>query len=387
MVNDPVRGLIWVATADTQLGRVIVSLNPTNGAVSEPIVLKGQPGQLAISRNARYLYSTLRDAPGVERIDLDLRRPDVTIELGTITNNFSYYAADIEVLEGDGTSILVSRRAGPSGKHLGLAVFDGTVQRPETTAATLAANRIEATAATNVFIGYDAQTAQHWLRRFIVDGNGVHVDESIATLWTDGTNYEEIRANHSDTVVTKRGTVFDARNLGLKGLAGPPYGYAYPIVDLANQRIFRVMRNMISSSDLHTLAEMDRRYLEGSMDFEPDAAVRWGEDGFAIAYASHSIQIVRWSDVLPGTDGRKLRDVRSTVEGGLQFTTTYRPNAEPRLVVWTSEDLQTWTEQTTGWREEILHEGWDPQSYRESRITIDANGSVSKFVKIAPASD
>ena len=136
------RGLIWASTADLTLGNVIVSVNPTNGAVSEPIKLQGKPARLAISRNGRYLYATLLDAPAVQRVDLDSRQPDLRIALGMSTNGIPYYAEDIEALDGDGTSIIVSRHAGPKGPYQGMAVFDVAMQRPETVAETLVANRI-----------------------------------------------------------------------------------------------------------------------------------------------------------------------------------------------------------------------------------------------------
>jgi hypothetical protein len=378
-VSDPLRELIWVSTADFQLGNAIVSLNPTNGIVSEPITFQGKPGQLAISRNGRYLYAILQDAPAVQRIALDLRLPDLRIPMGVITNNIPYYAQDIEVLDGDGTSFIISRRAGPNGKYQGLAVFDGAVQRPETAPSTLVANSIEATAATNVFIGWDWETSEHWLRRFIVDANGVHADEAVAA--TAAGLLGDIHANHSDIVVADGGSVLDARTLALKGRTQPDYANGYPIVDIANDRIFRISGSDLYSFDPDTLEESDRLNLRGS-SFGPKAAVRWGDDGFAMITDSGFIQIVRWSRALPNTSGPKLRGVVANATGELEFRMTYRPGAAGAIRVWTSEDLQTWTEQIAGWREEALNDGWDGGVYRESRIIIENNGASSRFVKI-----
>ena len=73
LIYDSTRKLLWASlpgTVDAPLGRSLVSINPTNGLMSDPIAINANPvGKcMALSANGRYLYVGLSDAPGSRQI-------------------------------------------------------------------------------------------------------------------------------------------------------------------------------------------------------------------------------------------------------------------------------------------------------------------------------
>ncbi|MDX1927594.1 MAG: hypothetical protein SFV81_13820 [Pirellulaceae bacterium] len=309
IVYDPTRNLLWLSIPSSvaaPLGKSVLSLDPLTGLMSDPIPVNAAPTSLAISANGQYLYVGLNDVPEVQRINLATRTPDLRIPLGSDSFLGSYYAEDMEVLSGDGTSLLVSlRNIGYSPRHEGVAVYDGAVKRPNQTSGHTGSNRIEATASANIFVGYNNETTDFGLRKMQIDAQGVTTTQTVKNLISGfGTEI----SGAGNTLLSSNGKLVNSSSLTLIS-ALPVSGR--PCVDAPYKRAYMVIGNALRSYDAVTGTAGSYLVLPTTMTGDwALKCVRWGVDGFAIL-GSDKIFIARWSEAVPlGADinGNSIAD-------------------------------------------------------------------------------
>jgi hypothetical protein len=294
LIYDATRNLLWATipnTVDPPLGRSIVSISPLNGIVSDPIPINANPRAncIALSANGRYLYVGLSDSPEVHRLDLSTTPATSTrIPMGLNQWGDAGYAEDIEVLDGDGTSFLVTTFGDD-----GAAVFDGPVRRPNRSGI-YTVDRIERTSTSGVFVGYDNSDTSYAVSRLSVTASGVAISQSKWDVLSGF--YADIRSS-GDLALSSSGQLLNSSDLTLKAnfnLSGAPclesqYARAYLVNGNAIHAFDSSTQGVLGTLALPTLAT----------DNWALSCIRWGLDGFAINGNDGKIYIARWSSTIP----------------------------------------------------------------------------------------
>ncbi len=293
LLADPTRNLLWAAipsTVEVPFGNSVVSIDPLTGLVADPIPLDASPneGAIALSGNGRYLYVGLSGIASVSRIDLS-QTPPVVERIPTTSA-----AQDIEVLDGEGTSILVASTTDRS-----VQVIDGIISRPSSVSGV--ANNIERTATPGIFFGYDSATTASRCSRLSVTETGVQVIQSVNQLM-DGGTYSSHVSGGGDRIVSDGGKLVDSGNLSMVATL-PVWGTE--CLDGTHHRAYIVTGNSLYAFDSNTGQATGTFPLPApaSEDWAL-SCVRWGIDGIAILGSDGKIYVGRWSGVIPAaTDG------------------------------------------------------------------------------------
>ena len=305
VVYDSTRNLLWVtipSTVAAPLGKTIVSINPTNGYLSDPIPINGNPitQSMALSANGRYLYVGLNDVAELHRVDLTSPTySSLRVPLGLNGWGSAGYGVDIEVLDGDGTSVLVTT----SGDESAL-VIDGTVRRANRTGI-YTVNRIERTATPGVYVGYDNAISSYPLTRLSVSGSGVAITQTVNSLISGFST--EIRGA-GNIVLSSGGQLVNSGNLTLISNLGVS---GRPCMDGAYPRAFLVTGNTLRAFDSANGTAAGSLTLPTTSTGDwALGCVRWGVDGFAIL-GSDKLFVGRWTSAIPAnsdTDNNRLAD-------------------------------------------------------------------------------
>ncbi len=292
LLYDNARDVLWAttpSTVDPPAGRALVSINPNTGIISDPFPLNGTPKEncIALAPNGRYLYVGLTDAPEVARIDLTTTPYTIVrVPLG-VDYSSALYAQDIEVLEGDGTSFVMT-----SSNHYGAAAYDGVTRRGTSTGI-YTADRIEKTSTPNVFISFQNYSSSYELRRLSITPTGVSSIQSAQGIFTG--SYSEVKGA-GDLLLSSGGRIANSNNLTLRtnlGLNGRP------CLDLPNGRAYIVNGNALRQFDPNSGSLLGTFTLPVTNTGDwALGCVRWGIDGFAIL-ALDKIYVARWSNTLP----------------------------------------------------------------------------------------
>jgi uncharacterized repeat protein (TIGR01451 family) len=294
LVVDPTRNLLWAAmpsSVEAPFGNSLVSIDPLTGVVSDPIPLGASPrqGAIALSSNGRYLYLGLSNLASIARIDLAPATPLIErIPMESAVNESTDSAAEIEVLDGDGTSILVA--SGASRLH----VIDGLVPRGPRT--NRVANNIERTATPGVYFGFDSGITSYPASLLRITTTGVEmirgVDKLMPGIFLNGIE------GAGDRILSGGGHLVDSTDFELITTL-PVHGIG--CVDSLHRRAYILNGNMLRSFDSDTGEPVGSFPIQSA----PGGGVwgfschRWGTDGIAILGNDGRIQIGRWSLVLP----------------------------------------------------------------------------------------
>lgn len=294
MIFDATRNVFWAtipSTADPVNGRCVVTVNPSTGVVSQRIPVIGDPKAqcLALSGNGRYLYLGLMDVPEAHRIDLEnggsFRIPTGINQWGEVN-----YVQDIEVLDGDGTSILVAGSSDHS-----VAVYDNVTRRSNVTPI-YSVDRITRTDIPGMFAGYDNYSSGFEVSQILVTASGV----SIGTKNGGLVQYygADIQGDGGSLILSSTGTLVNMQNVTLKvnfGLQGTPW------VDTAHQRALLVNGNNLRFFDTGTFATAGTLPLPvtGKSDRWALQCARWGLDGVAVAGGDGFVYLGRTTYCIP----------------------------------------------------------------------------------------
>lgn len=299
LIADPSRNVLWAAipsTVEAPFGNSVVAIDPLTGLVSDPIPLGASPqqGAVALSGNGRFLYLGLTGIASVARVDLAPTPPVVErIPLVTNPTALTTYAQDIEVLDGDGTSILVATIPDAT-----VQVIDDDVPRP--TRAIGVANNIERTATPGILFGYQSGVSNYPCMRLSVTGTGVQVIQTVSGLMPGLGNHHV--KGFGNRILSNGGNLVDSGTLSM--VASLPV-YGAECLDGEHHRAYIVSGNILHSFD------SDSGQAKGTFPIPAPATgnwalscVRWGIDGIAILGNDGKIYVGRWSGVIPvATDG------------------------------------------------------------------------------------
>lgn len=212
IIYDPVRGTIYASIPGSAgpNGNTITKIDPVTGATGPSIFVGSEPGELAISDDAQFLYVSLDGAASVRRVDLATFTADIQFSLGTSPIYGPLYAEDIEVQPGNAGTVAVSLiRSGVSPRHGGVAIYDDGIQRPNITPDHTGSNRIEFSSVPSTLYGYNNETTEFGFREMLVDMNGVTVldvsQDFISGFGVD-IEYQDGRVYSTTGVVLEPGT-------------------------------------------------------------------------------------------------------------------------------------------------------------------------------------
>ena len=292
IVANPTRNLLWAtipSTVEAPLGRSVVSINPTTGLISDPIPLNAIPSAnvLALSANGRYLYAGLSDIAEISRLDLSTSPPTIVrIPLGLNGWGGAGLAADIEVLDGDGTSIIATTTGDDSA-----IVFDGTTRRANRTGI-YTVSRVERTSSPETYVGYE--TSSFDLTRLAITSSGVSISQEVDRLLS---GYSADIRGAGDTLLSTGGFIVNSNSLTLRANLGTT---GRPCIDIAYKRAYLVSGTSMRAFDSDTGASTGSLSLPATSTGDwATNCIRWGLDGFAIPGNDGKIYIVRWSETIP----------------------------------------------------------------------------------------
>jgi DNA-binding beta-propeller fold protein YncE len=127
--SDRTRGTVLLTSSSplAPWGNSVVTINPTNGEISQPALVGPRPSELATSDDGRYLYVGLQGTPEVRRFLLPDMTHDLTLPLGADGWSGPRFAGQMEVRPGHSTDIAVTRFSGSNDR---LAFFRNGVDVP-----------------------------------------------------------------------------------------------------------------------------------------------------------------------------------------------------------------------------------------------------------------
>ncbi len=121
-----------VASGNGSNANTITALNPQTGVLGSSVSTGSQPGRLAISTDAAYIYAGLNTAGAVQRYTLPALQSDIHLTLGSNSGR-PYYPIDLQAEPGSPHSVAVS--LGVQGAYPrevgGISIYDDAVARPQ----------------------------------------------------------------------------------------------------------------------------------------------------------------------------------------------------------------------------------------------------------------
>jgi len=284
MIYDPLRKLFWasIAGAGSEVpGKSLVSIDPLTGRISDPLPLPCNPiaKSIAISANGRYLYVGLADVSELARFDLQAVPPlRVQIPLDLPGDSDPRLATDIEVLDGDGTSVLIAGRK--------MEVIDGIVRRPGYAGSD--STRIERGATAETFVGfYPGLSSQPLARHSILPGGVVTYQQASNLLPSDSDDI----AGAGAVVLSNSGYLVNSATLTVRhslGISGRPC--------MDGQRAYLVNGGAVRNFNPDTGAALESLPIPTSASGDwAHSCLRWGANGIAVLGKEGTLLLNRWT--------------------------------------------------------------------------------------------
>lgn len=296
ILYDSVRHLFWAtipSTAGAPLGSSLVSIDPITGMTSNPLPIPNPTARcMALSDNGRFLYFGIPNLQ-VQRLDLTTPALDgVAINVGPSPGGYLGGARDIETLEGDGRSFIMST-------SVGAAVFDDTARRGNFNDDVATIDRIGKTGVSNVFVGYNITDSGPKLTELTATPTGLNVTLG---LGNPGSLYNSDIHSSGDLALTSTGAIIDlptltvTRFLSVSGRAA---------LDGPNRRAYMVYGASVRAFDTSDGSLVDTLPLPTTSygDWASEC-LRWGPDGIAV-FGGGELFLARWKSVIPERIDRK----------------------------------------------------------------------------------
>ena len=290
LVADPGRGVLYVSVPSTSpvsgTGNSVVTIDPATATITQTLFVGSEPGPLALSDDAQYLYVGLLGSFQIRRIDLTTftAEPAFTIPWGR--GREPRNAGPMAVLPGSPGTVVVSTRANSVPSFGGVVVFDSGVARPEEAFdRRFSASRLVGGVG-NTFYGYNHESDEFGFYVLTVDAMGLSF-VSVTRELIDGFDTDIIYDD--GWVIATRGQAIDVSGpsprrvgtfaaSGLAVAADPTRVYFITSDDDYDPYAFVAFdrTTFIPVGEESTLALYGRE-IEG----EPADLVRWGANGLA----------------------------------------------------------------------------------------------------------
>ena len=303
LAADRTRGTVLLTSSSplAPWGSSVVTVNPTNGEISQPALVGPRPSELAMSDDGRYLYVGFQGTPEVRRFQLPGMIHDLTLPLGADGWSGPRFAGQMDVRPGHPTDIAVTRFSGSNDR---LAVFRNDVELSPASGSPEAVR----------FAGPDRIVAheQGWaVFRFDVSDAGL---TSVAIL-QDMENAASPYIYDNGKFYFTDGQFFNAdtgAKLGTFLIFGG--NNTPPIVDAASERALFLQRggtnHIVIAFDTKNLASV----ASNSVPFSPlavgsvSAFTRWSGDGLAFS-GSGGVALMKTDLISGGPSGPRLTSV------------------------------------------------------------------------------
>jgi hypothetical protein len=127
--SDRTRGTVLLTSSSSLApwGSSVVTMNATNGEISQPALVGPRPSKLAVSDDGKYLYVGFQGTPEVRRFLLPGMTFDLSLFLGADGWSGPRFAGQMEVRPGHSTDIAVTRFSGSNDR---LGFFRNGVEVP-----------------------------------------------------------------------------------------------------------------------------------------------------------------------------------------------------------------------------------------------------------------
>ncbi len=282
----------------TGIGNSIIPIDPQTGNPSQPVFVGSDPTKFARSDNNQYLYVGLDGAGGVRQFNLGSQTPGLQFSLGFSSFSGPMYVNDIEVQPGNPSVVAVSRKnKGFFPNFEGVAIYDGGVQRPNTTPSHTGSNAIEFSTSPSVLYGLDTATTASGFQKLSIDNSGVSSVSTIQNVIFQAGDFEF----DNGLVYATNGQVADPETATLLG-AFPITGLVVP--DSASGRVYFLSWSSLSPTV--TIFGFDNQkflpvnYLViPNVNGTPGSFIRWGADGLAFRTTGNQVYFFHISSLHP----------------------------------------------------------------------------------------
>jgi DNA-binding beta-propeller fold protein YncE len=198
-------------------GNSIAAINPTTGAVNITVFIGSEPGRMALSDDAQFIYVGLDGAASIRRFDVATKTAGLQFGLGSLPfGGGSLTARDISVAPGQPGTVAVVRRSG--GSSGGVAFYDDGAPR---TATDSQSTTVEFSASPLVLYGFNGDSTEFGFRKIAVGSCGLTTVATTSNLMSGfGADFKVDNA----TAYSSSGRAFDpeaARIAGTFALVSP----------------------------------------------------------------------------------------------------------------------------------------------------------------------
>ncbi len=153
-----------------------VALDPATGKVVWSVAVAGTPNQIALAQDGKTAWIGFLNASAIQKIDLDKRQALDAKPLPGDPRNKGALVESMQILPGNSDSVAVALKRGGSPRHGGVVILDNGVPRPNKTRDHTGANTIVTTENPAILFGYNNETTEFGLRRFVVEASGIRED-------------------------------------------------------------------------------------------------------------------------------------------------------------------------------------------------------------------
>ncbi|MDQ5837553.1 MAG: hypothetical protein M3379_12315, partial [Acidobacteriota bacterium] len=274
-------------------GNSIAAINPTTGAVNTNVFIGSEPGRMALSDDAQFIYVGLDGAASIRRFDVATQTAGPQFALGS--DNFSgpFFPRDLTVQPGSPHTLAVSRSPSNGGTGA-VAVYDDGTQR------TGALSSFD-----NPSLAFDKTDSSRLyalgsgsLRRLSVTASGVSLSSTSSVSASGSIKFDDGR------LYAASGQVFDPATASLIGtFTGTNINSSTPFLpDSKVKRVYFLTAPFSSpgSSTTLTLRVFDQQTFvpTGTLDIpgvfgSPSGLVRWGANGLAFCTTGGQLFLIQ----------------------------------------------------------------------------------------------
>jgi uncharacterized repeat protein (TIGR01451 family) len=284
LVFNPSDGFVYASlgSSDSMYPNTIAKINPSLAQVVATLRIGFEPRKLALTSDGSRLYVGLDSTGSIRRVDLAGFTAGTEFSLGSDPFLGTLYAEDIDVQPGNNDVLAVAlRNQGFSPRHMGVAIFDHGVARPNRTADHLGSNTMVFSSVPTRLYGQNLEF-ENGFRRMDVDANGVTVLDVTTDILYDGGRELVLQ---DGLIYSAGGTVIDPEARTRLRVYSPIDGSYPTAVAVDPSFVYYATYTYSGAIGVHILergsfSPIFRYTIPGAS--LPTAMYRWGADGLAI---------------------------------------------------------------------------------------------------------